>query len=356
VAKKYGYTTAVVSSQNETWGSMDQFLESRNLDLLFDSRSSDATTYVAKSDTPFAYYSSEGGFAGKLDDRVTVSRAIDWIKDCSDRKQAYVLCMNLQTSHFPYQLPLGADCPFEPCQMDFIASFVQYPKDKVPVVKNAYYNALHYIDGHLGRLVAFLDQQRLRERTLIVLVGDNGECFYENGHCTHAGPPFEPAIHVPLILNCPGMLAPREEDYLTQGIDAVPTTLRLMGLPLSPCFQGTDVLAEDRLPADRRLAFIHNCTLVRASADAVISATGWKYVFNRSTQNGALYNLRADSGEQTPVQATFPEVAEALDRILQRWREVQLAYYGRPEYYGIYYPPPTPRLSDADYAILKRDR
>ena len=93
--------------------------------------------------------------------------------------------------------------------MDFSASFVKYPLDKVPIVKNAYFNALHYIDEQLSGLVAYLDKNRLREKTLIVIMGDNGECFYENGYSSHAGPPFEPAIHVPLIMNCPGTLAPR---------------------------------------------------------------------------------------------------------------------------------------------------
>jgi arylsulfatase A-like enzyme len=356
VAKKWGYETAVVSSQNETWGGMDGFLKSPNLDLLFDSRSAGALTYVSESDPSFARFATESGTAGKLDDHLTVERAIDWIKGCSSRNKPFVLCMNLQTSHFPYVLPRRAEAPFQPSELNFSVSFAKYPQDKVPIVKNAYYNALHYIDQQLARLVAFLDQTGLRERTLLVIVGDNGECFYENGYCTHAGPPFEPAIHVPLIMNCPGTLAPRQEDYLTQGIDVVPTALRVMGLPLSPCFQGTDVLAADRLAPERRLAFIHNCTLVRATADAVVTAIGWKYVYDRKTQNGTLYDLRSDPGEQTPLQARYPEVAQTLHRILQRWRDVQLAYYARPEYYGIYYPPPPPQLSDADFALLSRPR
>jgi arylsulfatase A-like enzyme len=353
VAKRHGCATAVISSQNETWGGMDAFLASRNLDLFFDSRSADAPTYVADSDITFARYATEAGMAGKLDDKATVSRAIQWIDDCRKAQRSFVACINLQTSHFPYLLPKGAGKPFQPCDMDFSASFVSYPRDKVPVVKNAYYNALHYIDQQLATLVDYLDRSGLREKTLIVVIGDNGECFYENGYSTHAGPPFEPAIHVPLVMNCPGTIEPREEDYLTQAIDVVPTALALMGLPPSPCFQGTNVLAADRMPPERRIALVHNSTLVRATADAIITATGWKYVYDRKTKAGALYDLVADPGEQMPVHAKHPAVAATLHRILLRWRDVQLAYYARPDYYGIYYPPP-PRLSDADYDVLKR--
>jgi arylsulfatase A-like enzyme len=158
---------------------------------------------------------------------------------------------------------------------------------------------------------------------------------------------------VPLIMNCPGTLSPRQEDYLTQGIDAVPTALGILGVPPSPNFQGTNVLAEARIPNDRRMVFIHNSTLVRATADAIITGTGWKYVYDRATKVATLYDLLTDPEELKP-EMKRPDVAQTLDHILQRWRAVQLAYYARPEYYGIYFPPPTPKMSDEDYAVLKR--
>lgn len=354
VARQHGCATALISSQNETWGGMDQFLRSPHLEFFFDSRSAPQGTFVSDADPGFSRYTEATGNAGKLDDRVTMQQAIAWLESCRRAGRPFCLCLNFQSSHFPYMLPPEAPRPFVPCQLDFPGSFVSYPKDKVPVVRNAYYNGLHYIDQQLASLVDYLDRHGLRERTLLVLIGDNGECFYENGYCTHAGPPFEPAIHVPLVMNCPGRIEPGEEDYLTQGIDVVPTALGRMGLPPSPCFQGIDVLAADRPPAGRRLAFVHNCTLVRATADAVVTALGWKYVYDRKTQRGTLYDLQRDPDEQQPLQRQYPEVAQVLDRILKRWREVQLAYYARPELYGRYYPPPAPMLSQSDYDVLSQ--
>ena len=55
--------------------------------------------------------------------------------------------MNLQSSHFPYTIGSDAPHPFQPAEMDFSASFGQYPKEKVDVVRNAYYNAIHYCDA-----------------------------------------------------------------------------------------------------------------------------------------------------------------------------------------------------------------
>ncbi|TVS21176.1 MAG: hypothetical protein EA424_00220 [Planctomycetaceae bacterium] len=124
VLKQHGYATAIISSQNEGWGRMDQFLASPHL--------------------PF------------------------------------FVSVNLQTSHFPYEIPGGRSGPFQPATMDFPASFVSYPRDKVPAVRNAYYNALHYIDQQIGRLVSFLDETGLRDETLLVIAGDNGSRFAGN--------------------------------------------------------------------------------------------------------------------------------------------------------------------------------
>ncbi|HEX7894514.1 MAG TPA: sulfatase-like hydrolase/transferase, partial [Terriglobales bacterium] len=85
VAKRHGCATAVISSQNETWGGMNAFLETPQLDLLFDSRSSTSNTSVPTSDITFARFAASERTAGKLDDRETMSHAIKWIQDRHSR-------------------------------------------------------------------------------------------------------------------------------------------------------------------------------------------------------------------------------------------------------------------------------
>jgi arylsulfatase A-like enzyme len=222
VLKQHGYATAIISSQNEGWGRMDQFLASPHLDLFFDSRDYDGETFVCDRDPGFARFVKGARVAGKLDDRITIQKVIGWIGEQQAADVPFFVSVNLQTSHFPYEIPGGRTGPFQPATMDFPASFVSYPRDKVPVVRNAYYNALHYIDQQIGRLVSFLDEAGLRDETLLVIAGDNGEAFYENGHPTHAGPPYEPAIRVGLLMHCPAVLDPATETYLVQLIDVAP--------------------------------------------------------------------------------------------------------------------------------------
>ena len=345
VLKQHGYATAMYSSQNETWGHMDAILESPDLDVFFDSRSYDGATHVSEKDIGFARYVQESHVAGKLDDAITVEQAIDWISRQEAKQQPFVLCMNLQSSHFPYELPHHQTGPFQPSAVDFPASFVSYPKEKIPVMRNAYYNSLHYVDQQIGKLVAYLDEHQLRDKTILVLAGDQGEAFYENGFPTHAGPPFEPTIRTALVIDAPNQQSAQTIEYLTQAIDIVPTICGLLDVPVHPCFQGIDVLSPERPAEDRRLAFVH-CQSTIGKSDAVISGTGWKLIHDREKETTSLYDLNDDPGEATDVLQVEPEIAAQLAGLLQQWRRQQILYYQNPASYGWYYPPRTPELSE----------
>ncbi len=351
VLKQHGYATAIISSQNEGWGRMDQFLASPHLDLFFDSRDYDGETFVCDRDPGFARFVKGARVAGKLDDRITIQKVIGWIGEQQAADVPFFVSVNLQTSHFPYEIPGGRTGPFQPAMMDFPASFVSYPREKVPVVRNAYYNALHYIDQQIGRLVSFLDETGLRDETLLVIAGDNGEAFYENGHPTHAGPPYEPAIRVGLLMHCPAVLTPATETYLMQLIDVAPTALALLGIAPHPCFQGIDVLAADRPANEARVVLVH-CESALSGSDAVVSGTGWKYVEDRRSGQRRLHQLGTDPGEERNLGDTYPEVTRVLQRVMHQWRQRQLLYYQTPAYYGWYWPPRTPMVSAEDVERL----
>lgn len=341
VLKPHGYDTALFSSQNESWGYMDQFLESQLLDVFFDSRSHVGPTLIADEDVGFSRYANGAGVAGKLDDAVTIDEAISWLKRRNGTP--FCLCINLQTSHFPYELPNGNSGPFAPSEYDFPISFVDYPAEKVPVVKNAYFNALFYMDLQLARLVSYLRASESDRDTLVVVAGDNGECFYENGHPTHAGPPFEPSVHVALVMNCPGSMEPKQVEYLTQMVDVVPTIINQLGFPPHPSFQGLDVLATARPPDKVRAAFIH-CNAALSQSDAVVTDSGWKLISDNRKNISKLYNLNDDPFERVDLSKRRKDVTSEMRKLLAEWRRRQLLYYQSPNIYGLYFPPKTPEV------------
>lgn len=345
--KPQGYSTAIISSQNERWGGMDHFLETPNLDLYYDVERSQADTRLDRRDIGFAHEVAIGALrGGTLDDSHTTDRALAWIRERKSRNERFFLTMNFQSSHFPYVIPEDAARPFGPHLIDFDASFVSYPADKVPVMRNAYYNAVHECDRQLGRIVDLLRQLSLLDNTILVVLGENGEAFHENGAVTHAGPPVEPCVHVALVMHFPDKLTPRTEHFPTELVDVVPTVFGLLGLPRHPNFQGIDALSPQRVPLAERLLFFHTETSICRS-DALLFQDRWKFIHERETNATRLHDLAIDPGESRDISEEHPELTRELRSVLSAWRSRQLAYYHFPQYYLSSYPPAPPRVSAA---------
>ncbi|MBS0211331.1 MAG: sulfatase-like hydrolase/transferase [Planctomycetes bacterium] len=352
--KPAGYATAIISSQNENWGKMYQFLNTPQLDLFYDAERSQQPTAFDGRDGGFAYEIVHGELrAGKLDDAHTADVAARWIGEQTGAGRPYFLSVNFQSSHFPYDVPASAVRPFAPAAIDFPASFAYYPPDKVDVVRNAYYNALHYTDAQLGRLVQSLRDQGQLDNTILVVMGENGEAFHENNSVTHAGLPMEPTLRVACVLHAPRLAKPRVDDYPVELIDLAPSVLGLAGWPAHPNFQGLDVFRPDRPATSARTLYFHVENPL-AHADALLLAGRWKFIRNRATQQEMLFDVAVDPGEQSNLagRPEYRELTQLLHDAWTRWRERQLAYYHYPAYYRRYYPP-SPPVVDA-YSVLSR--
>jgi arylsulfatase A-like enzyme len=344
--KPVGYATAIISSQNEAWGGMSNFLASENLDLFFHPETNQAETLVDAKDADFASEIASGGLvAGKFPDAYTTDQAIAWIQEQAQAGKPFFLSMNFQSSHFPYLMPGDVPRPFSPHQVSPDSSFVSYPREQVETVRNAYFNGIHECDRQIGRLVATLESLGQLDNTILVITGENGEAFHECDLVTHAREPIEPVIHVACILHAPNHLSPRVEDYPFEHVDLVPTVLGLASLASHPNFQGIDILAPDRPPAERRLTFCHVMSSL-AEADAVILAGRWKLTVDRRSGTATLNDVLHDPLQSENLFDQRPTLGGQLRSALEKWREQQLAYYHFPAYYLNYYPPQPPVWMD----------
>ena len=338
--KQGGYATAIISAQNEKWGGMDAFLESPQLDLFYDAERSGQSTHRPAIDYGFSTEVAAGVLtSGKLDDRIVTDQALAWMAEQIAKEQPYFVSINFQSSHFPYALPPNCERPFQPCEIDFDASFMHYPPEKTEIVRNAYWNSLVLIDAQVDRIVSSLRRQGTLDETLIVLYGENGEAFHENGLVTHAKQPIEPAVHVPCVMFCPSLFGPREESYPFELIDVAPTVLGLMHWPAHANFQGMDVLSDQRPSLDNRCLFLHTELQGVSRVDAILWAGRWKLFYDRESGRHGLFDLANDRQESRNLLHVQPEMADKLTEMLLEWRHKQLAYYHFPYYYANFFPP-----------------
>ena len=337
ILKKVGYRTAIISSQNEKWGNMHNYLKSEHLDHFFHSETFKGPTYIPDNDRGFAKFVKNKKLSGKIDDQFTVEESIRWIG--KHKSDPFFVYMNLQNSHVPYPIPENFSRKFSPDKIDFQVRFGDFPKDKIDIVKGMYSDSLRYVDHQFGKLIGYLKENDLFDKTIIVVTGDTGQAFYEHGFASHSCPIFDEVMRVPLILYVPGV-EHKIDERPAQHIDIPPTLLSLINLPVHPSFQGMDLTGPVAAFNHRsryilcQTAFYYQHGIVRDH---------FKLMYTPAFKQVWLYNLETDPRERNNLAQAMPQLTEKLVDQLQAWYAHQIDYYETTSQYSRTYPP---RYSD----------
>lgn len=128
----------------------------------------------------------------------------------------------------PVGFPAGA---IRPNNADLFINRSASPEEARSMIR-AYLACISYVDWNVGRVIAELDRQGLRENTIIVFWGDHGYQLGEKGKWSKAGSLWEQGTRVPFIILDPraegnGKSSPRTVELL----DIYPTLVELCGLP-----------------------------------------------------------------------------------------------------------------------------
>jgi membrane-anchored protein YejM (alkaline phosphatase superfamily) len=319
-----GYATGMFSCQNERWGNMLGYLDTPGLDLLRHSL-----------DWPTARHRGRGP-ESKVFEETPVAAWKSWLRTVG--QGPWFGYLNFQANHFPYEVPPEAPRPFAPWRIDFPASFFSYPPAKAPVFVNRFNNALAYSDHWIGELRAELERSGQWDRTVLAVVSDHGEAFYEHGHPTHGTALHEEQVRSLMMARLPGA-APRVVDEPVSLLDLAPSLLDGLGLPPHSNFQGRGDVLEPGYDAAGRPQFF---TIQGMTSEDAVLRDGWKYLFNLDSGQPRLYHLATDPGEQTDLSAAEPERAAELDAALREFLGSQLRYYAERGWQDGYYPPPLP--------------
>jgi arylsulfatase A-like enzyme len=332
ILKALGYRTAVISSQDENWGGMINYLNTGNVDHFFHSANFTGPTYTPYGDCGVAAWIKGAKRSGKIDDRYTVSEAVRWTGLRGETP--FCLYINLQKSHVPYETPADFPRRFGLDKLPFSLGFNQFPVEHASLVKQVYSNSLAYVDFQLGRLIDALKRRDHWNRTILVVTGDTGQAFFEHGFAAHANKLFNEVMKVPVLLSAPG-LSFGVDTRLAQHVDIPPTLLELLGLPPHPSFQGISLLRRDPSPE-------HSVYLVAQTPLAhqyAVVRRGMKLIYDARTRRHVLFDLKNDPGETLDVAAAYPEIAQALSRRLDTWRKLQIEYYSNLQQHRTWYPP-----------------
>ena len=241
----------------------------------------------------------EGKLPGVFAERraaVTTDRAMEWLKQHG--KERFFLWVHYYDPHEPYE-------PLEPYK-------TAYPNDP-------YSGEIAYTDGQVGRLLDFLDQQNLRDRTLVIAVGDHGEGLNDHGEGTHGIFIYDDTLHVPMMIAGPSVPASKVVNYQVRSIDLLPTVTEFLNLTPNPAAQGVSLwpLIERGQPLPGKgsnYAYIETLyprTYMNWSELRGMRTDRWKFIL---APHPELYDLEHDPAEKENVIAHHPAEADQLQK------------------------------------------
>ena len=137
--------------------------------------------------------------------------------------------------------------------------------------------ALLAVDDGVGQIIDSLGASGLSERTWVFFLSDNGYLLGEHRFEASKFVPYEPAVHLPLLVRGPGAAEGTESSELVANIDLAPTILAIAGTNGGLRLDGRSLLPYLAHPARRSrrpiLIEAFNPADVSAARDAPLPAT-----------------------------------------------------------------------------------
>ena len=218
-----------------------------------------------------------------------------------------------------------------------------------PVAK--YYAMVEWLDETCGELIDYLDQQGLRENTLIYYLCDNGwiqkplDNGFANGSKQSAK---DGGVRTPIIFSWPGKLDAAVRNDLISSIDLMPTIMgaagitsnvQMDGINLWPSILNGQVIDRniifgegyghdmiDKNDPEASLAYrwcIEEDWKLILCYDGQLEGWGLDTHNDMRTEPVRLYNLTVDPFEEHNLYLEHPEIVEKLRAKIENWYELK---------------------------------
>lgn len=227
------------------------------------------------------------------------THAVDWLDH--HKAERFFLWVHFYDPHTPYEPP---------------------PEYAKLYPNRPYIGEIAHTDAVVGKLLSYLNANRLRDRTIILLTGDHGESLGEHRESTHAFFVYDATLHVPMILSVPGQKRMKEERILPQvrSVDIMPTLLQLTGIQVPETVQGRSLLhlALDTARTELRPSYAE-CYFPQYHFgwSRLLSLRDGNYKFIDAPRP-ELYDLHSDPHETKNVYDVHKDLAEKMQSELRK--------------------------------------
>ena len=230
-----------------------------------------------------------------------------------DKDKPFCIMVSIPDPHGPNSVRPPYDTMYEDMHFDKPKT-MQSPVSEAPIWAGAsgknyveelkqdqmqrYFGMVKCIDDNVGRILAFLDENKLSENTIIVFTSDHGDLMGEH-HKHNKGNPFEGSAKIPFLLRYPAKVDAGKiirKAYTTT--DFAPTILNLMGVEPMKDIHGTDASADFLSSAEEIID--DRITYMTSTAQGWIASITYRYKYILSPTDGPwLIDLEEDPDEET---------------------------------------------------------
>lgn len=195
-----------------------------------------------------------------------------------------------------------------------------------------YWAMCEWFDETVGELLAHLDEQGLKENTIVVYLHDNG--WIQDPQKDAYAPkskrsPYQGGVQTPILIRWPGRVTPGRNDTPVSSIDLVPTILAALEIETADALPGINLLDADAVknrPAVFGEIFEHNAVDIRDPAKNLqyrwARMGQWKLIMPNPARvpNGELelYDLDADPAEETNLASKLHCRAAAIRNMINK--------------------------------------
>lgn len=272
----------------------------------------------------------------------TTRDALAWIDEV--RGEPFFMFVHYFDPHIPYGPPPGYDDLFHkgyegriknPFDIDefsrareklFEEMKVLTPDDWAEII-DLYDGEIVYVDQAFGALIRGLEERGLTDDTVIILLSDHGEEFFEHGGFEHGHTLFDELIRVPLIVSLPGKVkeGARVRNQVRL-LDVTPTVFDLLGLEPLAHFEGVSLVpymtgegSVEHRAGNLLPPHIAYAEAIRLGAERKsVTALPHKLIYNLISSEQEFYNLAQDPGERHDLIATGGGSLDLLEQTLYR--------------------------------------
>jgi len=284
---------------------------------------------------------TDGPRGEHFDDRLA-TETVRFIE--SHRYRPFLVVLSLYSVHVPLMAPEDLRQKYERKRNTFgetatpIYGFDGDRRVRL-IQEHAIYGAMvEAMDQAVGKVLAALDKNGIKDRTIVVFTSDNGglstgdraisqdQGWPTSNYPLRAGKGwlYEGGIRVPLIVRVPGGRSGEKSGRLVTSTDIYPTLLELAGLPFKPD-QHQDgesfaaaLAGEDSPRAPIFWHYPHYSNQYGAPC-AAIRDGNWKLIRWFENDRVELFNLAEDLSERTDLSTSEPEQCQRLKQQLEVW-------------------------------------